>query len=61
MTDMAAVFTEWKARYDADPNLFDSCEVFQAAPPKDYGDAAARYFLWLAQEMAQDETSSTGA
>lgn len=52
----ASVFTEWKSRYDADPEVFQSCEAFKGQPPLDYGDGAARYFLWLLKDMEGDLT-----
>lgn len=51
---LALVFEEWKRRYDADPNLFDSCEAFEKEPPKSYGDGAARYFEFLIDELTAD-------
>lgn len=47
---LAEIFEEWKRRYDADPEGFQSHEAFQAESPQSYGDGAARYFLYLIGE-----------
>lgn len=47
----AAIFEEWKRRYDEDPEGFQSHEVLVADPPQSYGEGAARYFLWLIADM----------
>lgn len=51
----AIVFEEWKKRYDENPDLFPTCEEFAANPPKSYGDGAARYFLWLFDQLNPDK------
>lgn len=47
--DMAAAFEEWKRRYDADPEGFQSDEDFKADPPQSYGEGAARYFIKMVE------------
>lgn len=49
--EYAEAFEEWKRRYDEDPESFADCEAFKAEPPKTYGESAARYFLWLLEDM----------
>ncbi len=51
---IAQIFEEWKARYDLDPNIFESHEEFLKDPPRSYGDGAARYFLQVARELGID-------
>lgn len=48
---LAILFTEWKTRYDADPEAFMDCEAFKGQPPEDYGEGAAIYFLWLQEQL----------
>lgn len=48
---LADAFTEWKTRYDTDPDSFQGCAAFEKEPPRTYGDGAARYFLWLIEDM----------
>lgn len=52
---LADVFTEWKTRYDADPDSYQSCAAFEKDPPRDYGTGAARYFLWLVEDMNKEK------
>lgn len=51
--ELSTVFTEWKTRYDADPSTFQDCPTFEAEPPKTYGEGAARYFIWLTNDMKE--------
>lgn len=51
--DLASVFTEWKGRYDANPDSYGNWEDFLADPPESYGEGAARYFLGLIADMAE--------
>ena len=55
----AVLFTEWKLRYDENPEAFSNCEAFQKTPPKTYGEAAARYFLWLITDMEKSLSEDT--
>lgn len=51
LISLADVFTEWKRRFDLDPDEFQTCEAFAGSPPLEYGEAAAAYFTWLRDEM----------
>jgi hypothetical protein len=53
--ETAAVFEEWKRRYDEDPESYQGCEAFKADPPKSYGEAAARYFFFIIDEMTAEQ------
>lgn len=48
---LAAVFEEWKRRYDEDPEAYQNHEAFLADPPDSYGDGAATFFLWLIADL----------
>jgi len=56
--ELAFLFEEWKRRYDADPNAFQSIPDFIKDPPQSYGEGAARYFLWLIE--IRDEAIDDG-
>jgi hypothetical protein len=54
---LAAVFTEWDRRYRANPEEFWSVVRHLTQETADtYGEAASRYFLWLAAEMGYGST-----
>ena len=50
---LTLLFEEWKRRYDANPEAYQSCEAFKNDPPESYGEGAATYFLWLANELTR--------
>lgn len=50
-TQFAAAFEEWKQRYDADPEGFQTHDEFDADPPATYGEGAARYFIKVIDEL----------
>lgn len=53
--EYAAIFEEWKRRWDERPNDFQNIPDFVREPPKSYGEGAARYFLFLVDEMTADQ------
>lgn len=55
--ELTYLFTDWKARYDENPEGFQDCPAFAADPPESYGEGAAVYFLWLIamRDQAIDE------
>lgn len=46
-----ALFTEWKRRYDEDPESFYSDEEWKGFEPPTYGQLCASFFMKLWEEM----------
>lgn len=48
---IAAAFTEWMRRYEADPEGFETLQESLAKDAEDYGQAVTPYFLTILAEV----------